>query len=80
MTKQDYIGTSYMPIGGGYSYYALRNGLVIRNPQGREIYVQPGDDENIVRENLAALDEISLDCDDDKRGVIADMTLGDYFA
>jgi hypothetical protein len=74
------IGTSYQPIGGGYTYCALRNGLVIRNPLGSEIYVQPGDDENIMRDNLAALDEISLNADDSKRAMIADMLLGDYFA
>ena len=80
MNKQDCIGTSYMPIGGGYAYCALRHGLVVRNPQGREVYCQPGDDENIMRDNIAALDEVSVDCDDAKRGVIADMMLGDYFA
>ncbi len=72
--------TGYMPLGGGYEYAALRVGLVVRNPQGREIYCQPGDDENAMRENLAALDEISLDADDPKRGTIADMLLGEYFA
>lgn len=80
MTKQDCIGTSYMPLGGGYAYSALRHGLTIINPQGRDIYVQMGDDENVMRENIAALDEISLDADDDLRGTIADMLLGEYFA
>lgn len=71
--------TGYMPIGGGYEYAALRCGLSIRHPNGKEIYVQMGDDETIMRENLAALDEISLDASDEKRGTIADMLLGEYF-
>mgnify|MGYP000538231371 CR=1 FL=1 len=71
--------TGYMPLGGGYHYAALRCGLVVRNPAGKEIYVQMGDDETAMRENLAALDEISLDVDDPKRATIADMILGDYF-
>lgn len=80
MTKADCIGTAYMPLGGGYACASLRMGMAIRNPQGREIYVQPGDDESAMRENLAALDEISLDCDDEKRAIIADMLLSEYFA
>ena len=36
MTKQECIGTSYQPIGGGYAYSALRVGLVVRNPAGRK--------------------------------------------
>lgn len=80
MTTQDCIGTCYMPIGGGYAYCTLRVGIVIRAPNGAEIYCQPGDDESAMRENIAALDEISLDPDNAKRGIIADMVLADYFA
>lgn len=72
--------TGYQPIGGGYEYAALRCGLSVRSPDGREVYVQMGDDEAAMRENIAALDEISLDAGNAKRGVIADMILGDYFA
>lgn len=72
--------TGYMPLGGGYSYAALRVGLTVRAPDGQEIYVQPGDDESAMRGNLTALDELSLDVDDPKRGTIADMLLGEYFA
>lgn len=79
MTKQDCIGTSYQPIGGGYAYATLRVGLIVRNPAGQEIYCQPGDDENAMRDNIAALDEISLNTDCSKRGIIADMVLSDYF-
>lgn len=71
--------TGYMPIGGGYQYAALRCGLSILHPDGREIFVQMGDDENIMRENIAALDDVSLDASDTKRGIIADMLLGEYF-
>ena len=71
--------TGYMPIGGGYEYASLRHGLSIRSPDGREIYVQMSDDEANMRANLAALDEISPDASDEKRGHIADMLLGEYF-
>jgi hypothetical protein len=80
MTKAECVGTSYMPIGGGYAYCALRVGIVVRAPNGKEIYCQPGDDESIMRENIAALDQVSLDVDCPKRGAIADMILGDYFS
>lgn len=72
--------TGYMPVGGGYEYAALRCGLTLRSPCGREIYFQPGDAEHAIRETLAALDEISLDASDPKRATIADMALSDYFA
>lgn len=72
--------SAYQDIGGGYSFAELRVGLVVRNPAGKEIYCQPGDDATAMRENIAALDEISEDVTDAKRGTIADMTLGDYFA
>ena len=79
MTTQDCIGTSYQPLGGGYAYCALRNGLVVRNPQGREVYFQPGDDEAAIRDTLTALDEVSLNPDDNKRAMITDMALSAYF-
>ena len=72
--------TGYQPIGGGYEYAALRHGLSVRHPNGKEIYVQMGDDETAMRARLKALDEISLDPNDSKRSIIADMILGDYFA
>lgn len=70
----------YTEIGGGYSYASLRAGMVVRNPIGQEIYVQPGDDEAAMRANIDALDEIITDVRDAKRGTIADMVLGDYFS
>ena len=80
MTTEECIGTSWMPIGGGYAYCALRVGLVIRDPKGREIYVQPGDDEAAMRANIEALDEVSLDPDDGGRAILSDMLLGVYFS
>ena len=72
--------TGYMPIGAGYEYAALRNGLSLRNPQGREVYFQPGDDEAAIRKVLMTLDDVSVSLTDAKRCELADMTLGDYFA
>lgn len=72
--------STYQQIAGGYSFVELRVGLVVRAPNGKEIYCQPGDAANAMRENIAALDEISEDVADAKRGTIADMALGEYFA
>lgn len=70
----------YLAISHDYSYAPLRVGLVVRrNADGKEIYCQPGDDENAMRENIDALDEISTDWHDSKRRTIADMMLGEYF-
>ena len=71
--------TGYMPVGGGYEYAALRVGLSLRHPSGREIYVQPGDAEAMIREFIEALDEVSLDPDDKARAWCADMAFGEYF-
>lgn len=69
----------YLDIGGGYSYAELRVGMVVRNPIGAEIYIQPGDDTAAMLENIESLNEISTDICDAKRGTIADMLLGEYF-
>lgn len=74
------MSAPYIEIGGGYSFASLRVGLVVRNPAGKEIYCQPGDDENAMRANIEALDEISEDVTDAKRATITDMTLGEYFS
>ena len=79
MTKSECIGTAYQPLGGGYAYATLRVGLVVRNPVNAEIYIQPGDAETAMRANIEALDDISLDVECTKRGIIADMILADYF-
>jgi len=52
----------YITLPAGYAYAPLRVGLTLRNPEGREVYFQPGDDESIIRETFASLDE----CDDPK--------------
>lgn len=67
----------YIAIAGGYHYAPLRCGLTVRAPDGREVYCQPGDDEAAMRANIDALDEID---GDDKRAIVADMVLGEYFA
>jgi hypothetical protein len=65
---------------GGFSYALLRVGMVVRSPDGVEIYIQPGDDETAMREQIDALDEVSEDVTDAKRGTIAGMMLWDYFS
>lgn len=80
MNKADCVGTAYQPIGGGYAYASLRVGMSIVDPHGAEIYLQPGDAENAMLECISALDDVSLDAEDAKRGIIADMLLGEYFA
>lgn len=71
---------SYQDIGGGYKFAELRVGAVLKAPNGREVYFQPGDDTAAIRETVEALDEISNDVMDAKRGTIADMVFGEYFA
>lgn len=74
------LPANYIAISAEYSYAVLRCGLVLRrNGDGKEVYCQPGDDENAMRDNIDALDEISDDWSDDKRRTIADMILGEYF-
>lgn len=67
--------SGYQPIAGGYSFAQLRVGLVVRNPAGREVYCQPGDDSDAMRSTIEALAEV----EESKRGDIADMALGEYF-
>jgi hypothetical protein len=74
------MSASFDEIGGGYSFQSLRVGMIVRAPNGKQIYIQPGDDETAMRANIEALDEISEDVTDAKRGKIADMVLGEYFA
>lgn len=66
----------YFAISESFSYAPLRVGLIVRrNADGKEIFIQPGDDETAMRANIEALEEVA----DDKRDTIAAMTLGDYF-
>lgn len=67
---------AYITIAGGYSYSPMKAGVVLRAPNGQEVYFQPGDGAAALYESIDALDEIP----DDKRAVIADMAFGDYFA
>lgn len=65
----------YIAISDSYSYAPLRVGLALRNARGIHIYVQPGDAESAMRETIEALDELP----DNRRDIIADMALADYF-
>lgn len=69
------MSAPYIEIAGGYSYALLRVGMTVRNPAGREVYCQPGDDTAAMLANIEALEEIP----DAKRATITAMTLGDYF-
>lgn len=66
----------YLRIAGDWSYAPLRVGLVIRAPNGKEVYCQPGDDEVAMRLNIEALGEIE---GDEARATICAMILGEYF-
>ena len=70
----------YQDIGGGYKFAELRVGAALMAPNGREVYFQPGDDTAAICDSVAALDEVSEDVTDAKRGTIADMAFGEYFA
>lgn len=75
----------YLGIGGDYSYAPLRAGLVLRAPNGKEVYFQPGDDEAAIRSEIEALDELSCDIlsghiTEEKHSDICDLALGEYFA
>lgn len=48
----------YLALGAGFSYAPLRVGLVLRAPDGCEVYFQPGDDETAIRETIDALAEV----------------------
>lgn len=66
----------YIEIARDYSYAALRVGLTVRRSDGAEIYIQPGDDETAMRENIDALDEIPFG---GKRDAVAHIMLSEYF-
>ena len=61
----------------GFSYARLRVGLVVRAPNGREVYCQPGDDSAAMLATIEALEEHE---DESGRALLAEMALGDYFA
>ena len=71
--------STYQDIGGGYKFAALRVGCSMIDPNGREVYFQPGDDTSLIIDTVEALDDISDDVNDAKRGAIADMAFGEYF-
>jgi hypothetical protein len=69
----------YLNLAGGYAYCPLRVGLVLRNPQGREVYFRPGDQESAFRRTLEAFAECE-DMTPTQLDYLTDVALGDYFA
>ena len=69
--------TAYYDLGAGYQWSPLRVGLVLRAPDGREVYCQPGDDETAMREVIDALGEHEPGS---VRDTCAHVALSDYFA
>jgi hypothetical protein len=76
MAKLSTLPKGYIAISESYSYAPLRVGLALRNARGIDVYFQPGDSESAIRETIEALDELP----DNRRDIIADMALADYFA
>lgn len=74
------MANGYQDIGGGYKFAELRVGACLMSPAGKEVYFQPGDDAAAIRETVDALDEISEDVADAKRGAVADISFSEYFA
>jgi len=64
----------YINIGAGYSYAPLRVGLSLMNPDGKEVYFQPGEQEATIRDIIEALDEC------DSPSLFVEIALGEYFA
>lgn len=71
-----YDDVFYM-IAGGYSFATLSVGLALRNPQGREVFIQPGCDETIVRSQIDATQRIRRSS---LRDTIAEAIFGEYFS
>lgn len=67
---------SYITLGGGYSYAAPTcGGVVLRNPNNKEVYFQPGDHEQVIRDTIDALSE----CDEDLVDIVAQIAFSEYF-
>lgn len=69
----------YLRIAGEWSYAPLRVGLVIRAPDGAEVYFQPGDEEDTARETIAAIEEFDIKEVGSLAEHCANVALGDYF-
>jgi hypothetical protein len=74
----DNLPHGYIALGAGYSYAPLHVGLVLRNWEAKEVYFQPSDDENAIRDTIAAFDELEI-LPDDRRAMVIDIALADYF-
>lgn len=67
----------YLSISLDYSYAPMRVGTAIRhNATGQDVYFQPGDASNGIRDIIEALDELP----DDKIDAITNIALEGYFA
>lgn len=60
---------------GGYAYLPLRVGMILRAPEGEEVYFQPGDDTAILTDTIEALEEH----EPRHREIISDIALSAYF-
>lgn len=77
MTQEQEIPAGYAAIyDSGYIYAELRVGVALRNPAGKEVYFQPGDDTAAILDTIEALDSIP----EDRRAIVADMAFSEYFA
>lgn len=65
----------YISIAGGWSYAPTRVGKVLRAPNGRQVYFQPGDDEAEFMEQVEAIGELNKH----SREAVADIAFGAYF-
>lgn len=66
----------YITIAGGWSYAPTRIGKVLRAPDGRQVYFQPGDDEAEFMAQVEAIQELP----ESRMADIAAMVFGEYFA
>lgn len=71
--------TGYQPLGAGYSYAALRNGVSLALPTGKEIYCS-GQAEVELRRILELLDDIAIAYEDNDRAEAAKFMLGEFIA
>jgi hypothetical protein len=67
-------------IGGGYYVSTLCGGVFIQNRASQTVYFKPGEQAKAISETIAALDEISENPEDIKRGRVADIALAEYFS
>jgi hypothetical protein len=69
------LPNGYHTIAGQWSYAPLRVGLIVRNPDGEEIYFQPGDDASEAMNQIEAIQDLP----ESRAPIIAAMVFGEYF-